>query len=233
MKSPLLSVLVPVYNERPTLEALLRRVLAVPVDDGGAGRRRRLDATAPASCCATLAGRLPIRAFYHARNRGKGRAIRTALAEARGEIVIIQDGDLEYDPSRVPAADRADPCAARPRSSTVRAIGIIATILSRSPISRSAVLLLTATANLLYGTRLTDEATCYKVFRASLLRVAAAALRALRVLPRGHGPRRQARRARSSRSRSATATAPAAGQEDRLARRLRGVLTLLRYRFSD
>src|SRR5262245_23774501 len=89
LKPPLLSVLVPVYNERGTLEALLRRVLAVPVDkevvvvdDGSRDGTREV--------LAELATRLPIRALLHERNRGKGAAIRTALAEAQGEIVIIQ-----------------------------------------------------------------------------------------------------------------------------------------------
>jgi len=158
---------VPVYNERATLEALLLRVLAVPVDkevivvdDGSRDGTREV--------LAELATRLPIRALGHERNRGKGAAIRTALAEARGEIVIIQDADLEYDPEDYPPL-----IAPIVRGETNVVYG--SRYLSHEnplPLThfKVAVLLLNAMANLLYGTRLSDEATCYKVFRASLLK---------------------------------------------------------------
>lgn len=93
-------MLIPVYNE-PTLAALLERVLAVPVDkevivvDDGSrdGTRETLQA---------LAARLPIRAFYHPRNRGKGAAIRTAAGTATGDYLVICDADLEYSPEEIP-----------------------------------------------------------------------------------------------------------------------------------
>ena len=163
----MLSVLVPVYNEHATVETLLQRVLAVPVDkevvvvdDGSRDGTRDV--------LAELAKRLPIRVIFHEQNRGKGAAIRTALAEARGEIVIIQDADLEYDPADYPKL-----IAPIVRGETNVVYG------SRymghdNPLPlthfKVAVLLLNAMANVLYGTRLTDEATCYKVFRASLIR---------------------------------------------------------------
>ena len=157
----------PVYNERATLEALLLRVLAVPVDkevvvvdDGSRDGTREL--------LAELATRLPIRALLHERNRGKGAAIRTALAEARGEIVIIQDADLEYDPEDYP---RLIAPIVRGETNVVYGSRYLS---HENPLPlthfKVAVLLLNAMANLLYGTRLTDEATCYKVFRASLLK---------------------------------------------------------------
>ena len=160
-------MLVPVYNERGTLESLLRRVLAVPVDkevivvdDGSRDGTREV--------LAELAGRLQIRALYHERNRGKGAAIRTALTEARGELVIIQDADLEYHPEDYPSL-----IAPIVRGETNVVYG--SRYLSHDnplPLThfKVAVLLLNAMANLLYGTRLSDEATCYKVFRASLLK---------------------------------------------------------------
>jgi len=158
---------VPVYNERATLEALLLRVLAVPVDkevvvvdDGSRDGTREV--------LAELATRLPIRALLHERNRGKGAAIRTALAEARGEIVIIQDADLEYDPEDYP---RLIAPIVRGETNVVYGSRYLS---HENPLPlthfKVAVLLLNAMANLLYGTRLTDEATCYKVFRASLLK---------------------------------------------------------------
>jgi dolichol-phosphate mannosyltransferase len=164
---PLLSVLVPVYNERATLEALLERVLAVPVDkevvvvDDGSrdGTRELLE---------SLALRLPIRALYHPHNRGKGAAIRTALAESTGDIVIIQDADLEYDPAEYP---RLIEPIVRGETNVVygsRYLGHNNAL----PFThfKVAVLALNAFANLLYGTHLTDEATCYKVFRSTLLK---------------------------------------------------------------
>jgi len=159
--------LVPVYNEHATLESLLRRVLAVPVDkevivvdDGSRDGTRDV--------LADLAGRLPIRALYHERNRGKGAAIRTALAEAKGEIVIIQDADLEYDPEDYPRL--VEPIV-RGETNVVYGSRYLS---HENPLPfthfKVAVLLLNGMANLLYGTRLTDEATCYKVFRGPLIR---------------------------------------------------------------
>jgi len=163
---PRLSVLVPVYNERATLETLLQRVLAVPVDkevlvvdDGSRDGTREL--------LGELSRRLPIRALYHDRNHGKGRAVRTALAEAQGEIVIVQDGDLEYDPEDYPKL------IAPILSGATNVVYGSRYLNPDNPLPwtafKVAVLSLNAMANLLYGTRLTDEATCYKVFRRSLL----------------------------------------------------------------
>ncbi len=167
LSTPLLSVLVPVYNEHATLETLLMRVLAVPVDkevlvvdDGSSDGTREV--------LAELARRLPIRAHFHEANRGKGAAIRTALAQARGEIVIIQDADLEYEPEEYP---RLIEPIVRGETNVVYGSRYLA---HNNPLPlthfKVAVLLLNAMANLLYGTRLTDEATCYKVFRTSLIK---------------------------------------------------------------
>lgn len=166
MSAPLLSVLVPVYNERATLETLLVRVLDVPVDkevlvvDDGSrdGTREVLE---------TLARRLPLRAFYHERNRGKGCAIRTALPEARGRVVIVQDADLEYEPEEYPKL--IEPIL----RGEVNVVYGSRYLHRDNPLPfthyKVGVLMLNALANMLYGTRLSDEATCYKVFRASLI----------------------------------------------------------------
>ena len=100
--SPELTVLMPVYNERATVERAVAAVLAVPlgdfelliVDDGstdGTGELLR-EATWPEH----------VRVLYHERNRGKGAALRTALAEARGRYTTVMDADLEYDPTDIP-----------------------------------------------------------------------------------------------------------------------------------
>jgi glycosyltransferase involved in cell wall biosynthesis len=98
----LLSVVMPVYNERATLEEIVRRVQAEPtpkeiviVDDcsadGSLDIARRLAAASP-----------NVRVVAHDRNRGKGAALRTGFAEARGDAVVVQDADLEYDPADYP-----------------------------------------------------------------------------------------------------------------------------------
>jgi glycosyltransferase involved in cell wall biosynthesis len=117
---------------------------------------------------ARLARELPIRVLTHEKNRGKGAAIRTALAEARGEFVVIQDADLEYDPQEYP---RLLAPIVKGESNVVYGSRYMG---HTNPLPfthfKVAVLLLNAMANLLYGTRLTDEATCYKMFRTSLIR---------------------------------------------------------------
>ena len=108
---PLLSVLIPVYNEARTLRTIIRRVLASPVglpmelvcvDDGSRdGSPEILDALAAADP--------RIRVIRQPRNMGKGAAIITAIQHMRGDIGLIQDADLEYDPADYPGAGRADP----------------------------------------------------------------------------------------------------------------------------
>jgi len=96
-KTPYLSVLIPALNEGRTLSAVIDAVLAVAlplevilVDDGSTDDTwRQMQARADG---------VRVRAFQHATNQGKGAAIRTALSQARGEVVIIQDADLEYNP---------------------------------------------------------------------------------------------------------------------------------------
>ncbi len=106
-KESLLSVVIPVYNERYTLMDLLSRVRAVPVrkeiilvDDGSKdGTRdllRELEQSPPNDEYNT------IRVFFHEVNQGKGRALRTGFAQATGDWAVVQDADLEYDPSEIP-----------------------------------------------------------------------------------------------------------------------------------
>jgi glycosyltransferase involved in cell wall biosynthesis len=99
--APVLTVVIPVFNEAPTVLALLERVRRSPVDkeivvvdDGSTDGTRDLlrQVSAP-----------EVRVVLHERNRGKGAAVRTGFAAARGMAVVVQDADLEYDPAEYPA----------------------------------------------------------------------------------------------------------------------------------
>ena len=96
-----LSVIIPAYNEEETILALLARVRAVPldmelivVDDASRDRTRALLESLPPSP--------DLRVLAHDRNQGKGAALRTGIAAATGDVVVIQDADLEYDPQEYP-----------------------------------------------------------------------------------------------------------------------------------
>ena len=158
-----MSVIVPVYNELLHLEDLLRAVLASPVrkeviivDDGSTdGTREKLMAL-PQNDDVTI--------VFHERNCGKGASIRTALSYARGEYVLIQDSDLEYDPADYPALLR--PLQA---GNANVVYGVRPDRPERGLRFFLGAKFLTYLTNFLYGTRIHDEATCYKVFRRSVL----------------------------------------------------------------
>ncbi len=157
------SVIVPVYNEVENLDDLLRAVVASPVkkeiivvDDGSTdGTREKLRAL-PAIDDLTI--------LFHERNCGKGASIRTALAHARGEYVLIQDSDLEYDPSDYPAL------LAPLESGEANVVyGVRPDRPERGLRFFLGAKFLTHLTNLLYGADIHDEATCYKVLRRSVL----------------------------------------------------------------
>jgi len=161
-----LSVLVPVYNEERTIEAVVRAVHAVDldkevvvVDDGST------DST-PA-ILARLQEEGLVRAFRQDRNRGKGAAVRRAIAEATGEICVIQDADLEYQPRDFPELIRP-----------IVELGADAVYGSRFLGPHRVFLywhyaanrFLTWLTNVLYDTTLTDMETGYKAVRTDVLR---------------------------------------------------------------
>jgi glycosyltransferase involved in cell wall biosynthesis len=105
-----LSVLIPVYNEERTLEEVVRRVCAFPmakeiilVDDGSKDRSREILTHLQEANQRANDPLNQIKIFFQSQNQGKGAALRTALGHVTGEIVLVQDADLEYDPADYPA----------------------------------------------------------------------------------------------------------------------------------
>jgi glycosyltransferase involved in cell wall biosynthesis len=165
----LLTVLVPVYNEAATIDALLRRVLAAPyrkqvvvVDDGSRDDTQ--------SVLQRWEGRANFVFLRHAVNRGKGAAIRTGLDRARGKFTLIQDADLEYDPGEYPRM--LEPLVAGQADVVYGSRYLDMQAPGRAPwtLNRVGVVGLNLWLRLLYGVRLTDEATCYKAFPTEVLR---------------------------------------------------------------
>ena len=164
-----LSILVPVYNEAATVGELLRRVQAVSI-----GLEREIIAVDDASTDGTasvlerIAKSGALVFLRHPENRGKGAAIRTALEKATGDLVLIQDADLEYDPKDYPRLleplldERADVVyGSRFLGGPHRVL------LFWHYVGNFFFTLLT---NVLYNVNLSDMGVCYKVFRAELLR---------------------------------------------------------------
>lgn len=174
MTAPLLlSVIVPVYNEEQTIAEILARVRAV--DLGGLGRPIDREIVVVDDCSTdrtpeVLAeeGRRPdTTVIRHRRNRGKGAAVRTGLAAARGDILLIQDADLEYDPRDYPALLRP---ILEGRTEVVygsRFLGEHKAMYFWHSVGNKALTLVT---NVLFDTTLTDMETCYKVFTADVAR---------------------------------------------------------------
>ncbi len=157
------SVIVPVYNEVAHVDELLQSIHASPVkkeiiivDDGSTdGTREKLQAMPLAN---------DVTVVFHEKNYGKGAAVRTALQYARGEYILIQDSDLEYDPQDYPALLR--PLVERQANVVY---GVRPDRPERGLRFFLGAKLLTHLTNLLYGAGIHDEATCYKVFRRSLI----------------------------------------------------------------
>ena len=165
-----ISVIIPVYNEFPTFSQVLERVQRAPLPDGCSKEiividDGSTDGTAQMLREHTRAG--VIVSHRSAENLGKGAAIRTGIALASGDIVLIQDGDLEYDPNDY--ASILEPIL-NGTADIVYGSRFLGRPIGMALKNRIANRILTAAANILYNARLTDEATAYKAFRISVLR---------------------------------------------------------------
>ena len=166
--APWLSVVVPVYNERATVEQLLARVRAVPldkeivvVDDGSTDGTREL----------LLAMQVPgseVRLIMHERNRGKGAALRRGFDAARGTVILVQDADLEYDPADYPALLEPIQRGVADVVYGSRFLGGPHRVLFFWHYVGNRAL--TTLSNVFTNLNLSDVWTCYKVFRAEVLR---------------------------------------------------------------
>ena len=163
-----LSVIMPVYNEAPTVEEIVRRVLAEPhekeliiVDDGSSDGTREILARLEQA----HAGQ--IRVILHERNQGKGAAVRTGLQEAGGEVLLIQDADLEYDPSDYGLLLEPIENGQADVVYGSRFLGVHRAFLFWHMVGNK---LLTFITNVLYNATLTDMETCYKAIRAEFIK---------------------------------------------------------------
>jgi len=170
----MLSVIMPAFNEKNTILEIIKRIQEVPIekeiviidDFSTDGTREILKKLKDKN----------IKAVFHEKNHGKGMAVRTGIKHAKGDIIIIQDADLEYDPkdylklvkpiqegrtkvvygTRFPKK-KGHPSFSRPYYPLFNPFYIANKIL-------------TLTSNILYNSKITDEPTCYKVFDANVLK---------------------------------------------------------------
>ncbi|HNC07913.1 MAG TPA: glycosyltransferase family 2 protein [Anaerolineales bacterium] len=161
-----LSVIIPVYNEVESIQTILQRVIAtglvyeiIVVDDGSKDGTRDI--------LKSLDGKDGIRTILHERNQGKGAAVRTGMNAATGEILLIQDADLEYDP-------RDYPDLLKPIEEGLADVVFGSRFLGRARRvtmfwHQLANQMLTLMTNILYDTILTDMETGYKVFRKEVI----------------------------------------------------------------
>jgi glycosyltransferase involved in cell wall biosynthesis len=167
-KARKLSIIVPVYNEERTVALLLKRVSSVRLP----GLRKEIlvvnDGSSDRTAGILKKIHIPgMKSYHHDKNRGKGAAIRTAIRHATGDVILIQDADLEYDPSDYttllrPLLNGDADVVYGSRFQGPRRVFLFWHFMGN--------ILLTFVTNLLYNTALADMETCYKVFKRDVLR---------------------------------------------------------------
>jgi glycosyltransferase involved in cell wall biosynthesis len=224
---PLLSVIVPVYNEAGTIRQILERISAVDID-------KEIIAVNDGSSDGTekILGDIRhnnLKVIHHSSNRGKGAAFLTGLSHAQGEFVVIQDADLEYDP-----ADYLKLMAAMKENNADIVLGARFTKGYHGLlVHRLGNRLLTVLLNLLFKVKLNDCFTCYKLFRRDIINalnlreqsftieteiVAKAAKKGLRIIevPVSYQPRSYSQ-----------------GKKIRCRDGIAAIRSIIRYRFTD
>lgn len=158
------SIVIPCYNEKASIEELLRRVRATPfekeiivIDDGST------DGTGELLRSISREGE---RVISHKINMGKGAAIRTGLPHATGDVVVVQDADLEYDPQDIARMLEVLEGTGAP---VVYGSRVLSGAAHSSTTFYLGGRLLSMLTNILYGSAITDEPTCYKMFRREVL----------------------------------------------------------------
>ncbi len=158
----------PAYNEEQTIGEIVEKVLAVDmdkelliVDDGSSDGTRRIIRE-------KYSGREDVKLILHEKNTGKGAAVRTGISNATGDIIIIQDADLEYDPDDYHALVQPiqDGEAEVVYGSRIKGKNFK----HHYSLNLFAARLLSVMSNVLYGFNITDEPTCYKVFKADIIK---------------------------------------------------------------
>jgi len=161
-----LSVIMPVYNEKDTIREIIKKIEAVNIskeiiiidDCSSDGTREIIE---------NEINQRNIIKLFHSKNCGKGYAIRTGLTKASGDIIIIQDADLEYDPEDYYKL-------VKPIMEGYASVVYGSRVLGKNKISYLRFALggkfLSFLTNILYGSNITDEPTCYKVFKADLIK---------------------------------------------------------------
>jgi dolichol-phosphate mannosyltransferase len=172
-----LSIVIPAYNEAGTIKEVLEIVKSlrldvdkeiIVVDDGSTDRTREI-----------VSEIKDVRLIKHDKNMGKGFAVRTGIKESTGEIILIQDADMEYDPTEYPQL-------IAPILAGEAKVVYGSRFISKEQKSKNKLFvrkhdrayfmayiggrILTILANLLYNAKITDEPTCYKVFEAKVLK---------------------------------------------------------------
>lgn len=162
-----LSVIMPVFNEHKTIREIIAKVMAVPiekelviVDDGSTDGTRQI--------LKEYEGKQDIKVLYHEKNKGKAGAIKTGIPVTTGEIITVQDGDLETDPNDfvhltepIKRGEAQVVYGSRYLNKGERSLYVTYWLGAR---------FLSWVVNWLYWQNITDEATCYKVFRADILK---------------------------------------------------------------
>jgi len=157
-----LSIIIPCYNESRTVEEILRRVVHAPlpgwereviiVDDGSTDGTREILRSLD----------MPVTVIFQEKNGGKGTAVNAGLKQAHGDYVLIQDADLEYDPNEIQKLLAVIDAGAADVVHGSRAL--VRQEKTGPAVLRTGVWVLTRMVNVLYGLKLTDICTCYKLF---------------------------------------------------------------------